>query len=705
MVLRSAMHITKGSARNRSTAAPPKPLAGELPVPMRDRCDVAFDTSTYDLHGSLVSVVDKAASEGVPIGTFAESCPRRLEYLKLDEESYRNKDKQAKLYELITTDDCFLSCYKRLLEEVVVPDLMRRLAELPDGAALNATEDGQGGNTVFYCQFPPTLRLQPGPGTRYGRPHSDDEYGHQNGEINFWLPLTPISLTQTALWVESKPGLGDYEELLIPPGEMAAFHGTLCRHHAKPNPSTFTRASLDFRVGVGRYFDPTWVLRGTKADHGRIAIRAPARSCLVDSPKSQSSPPAGAAGAAGASAAGACTGGGAAAAEEEEIESFDSACTLSDISVAAMAYRARKTLELDASTSIGCKLLACADPKASSDLSVESISMFNLVDKLPVAEELTRMGCFQLLLPPSIRNLNRDAFCLARTFLDQDESQKERFSIKEGSLNGYHGLGGLSQYNTNRSGFIFENEDVLDLLNQGNGSNSFVATVHKWRRSQHDLAAALLRRLATQLGLPPTYFESELRFVGKGQLHVKRFSGENDRKEAQHFNDNPVVRLLPHTDPSLLSIVLHDYDDSSGVRNDAMGLEVWRSDSASYEPLPAAGWSVATVMAGDVLSKICASVVAPKHRVVARCQQEVGKISCCTNYTSANLPYLSSFCFLSCFQMSEPRLAATFFIQPSLDAELCAVAERGNSTAQRKPSNTYGAWKEQKYSRYFRKAP
>jgi len=618
MVLRSAMHITKGSARNRSTAAPPKPLAGELPMPMRDRCDVAFDTDIYDLHSSLVAVVDKAASEGVPIGTFAESCPRRLEYLQLDEESYRNKDKQAKLYDLITADDCFLSCYKRLLEEVVVPDLMRRLAELPGGAALNATEDGEGGDTLFYCQFPPTLRLQPGPGTRYGRPHSDDEYGHQNGEINFWLPLTPISLTLTALWVESKPGLGDYEELAIPPGEMAAFHGTLCRHHAKPNPSTFTRASLDFRVGVGRYFDPTWVLRGTKADHGRIAIRAPAQSNPIYSSKKQPS----------STAAG-------------KTDAADLSRALSDISVAAMAYRARKSLKLDASIAAGCKLLACADLQANFNFSVGSVSMFDLVNKLPVAEELSRIGCIQLLVPSCMGNLNRDAFHLARTFLDQDESTKARFSFKEGSLNGYHGYGGLSQYNSNRSGFIFENEDVLDLLDQGNEANSFVATVHKWRRAQHDLAAALLRRLAMQLGLPPAHFEDELRFAGKGQLHVKRFSGENDGGETEHFDD-AVVRLLPHTDPSLLSIVLHDYDDSTGVKKGAMGLEFWRSDRASYEPLPAAGWSVATVMAGDVLSKICASVVAPKHRVVARCQQEVIQAYSCTLHRSTHAKHLRS---------------------------------------------------------------
>mmetsp|Transcript_79985 Transcript_79985/g.156414 ORF Transcript_79985/g.156414 Transcript_79985/m.156414 type:complete len:412 (+) Transcript_79985:56-1291(+) len=126
--------------------------------------------------------------------------------------------------------------------------------------------------TTFYCQFPPTLRLQPGPATRFGRPHNDAEYGHQVGEINFWLPLTNFSSTLTALWVESAPGLGDFAPLDMEHGVMAAFHGTLCKHHAEANPTTCTRVSLDFRVGIGEHYDPHWVLRGTKSDHGRIAI-------------------------------------------------------------------------------------------------------------------------------------------------------------------------------------------------------------------------------------------------------------------------------------------------------------------------------------------------------------------------------------------------------------------------------------------------
>ena len=52
-------------------------------------------------------------------------------------------------------------------------------------------------------------------------------------------------------------------------GEIGVFHGSVLRHHVPPNRSPYTRASLDFRVGVAGHFDPTWSLRGTKEDHGR----------------------------------------------------------------------------------------------------------------------------------------------------------------------------------------------------------------------------------------------------------------------------------------------------------------------------------------------------------------------------------------------------------------------------------------------------
>jgi hypothetical protein len=42
--------------------------------------------------------------------------------------------------------------------------------------------------------------------------HTDAEYGHQRGEMNFALALTPIFGTN-GLFIESEPGLGDFREV------------------------------------------------------------------------------------------------------------------------------------------------------------------------------------------------------------------------------------------------------------------------------------------------------------------------------------------------------------------------------------------------------------------------------------------------------------------------------------------------------------
>ena len=98
------------------------------------------------------------------------------------------------------------------------------------------------------------------------------EYGHQRGELNFWLPLTDPKLTRTTLWVESHEGAADDAPLDVGYGEIAAFHGSVCSHHVPANESRHTCVSLDFRVGVEGFFDPHWSMKGTKEDHGRRKV-------------------------------------------------------------------------------------------------------------------------------------------------------------------------------------------------------------------------------------------------------------------------------------------------------------------------------------------------------------------------------------------------------------------------------------------------
>ena len=98
------------------------------------------------------------------------------------------------------------------------------------------------------------LRVQPPSPVAIGVPHTDAHYGHQAGQINFWLPLVDVSETAT-LHVESTPGQGDYHPLNLRYGECARFYGNQCVHFTVPNQSDTTRLSLDFRVVPGEVFD------------------------------------------------------------------------------------------------------------------------------------------------------------------------------------------------------------------------------------------------------------------------------------------------------------------------------------------------------------------------------------------------------------------------------------------------------------------
>ena len=86
----------------------------------------------------------------------------------------------------------------------------------------------------------------------------DAVFGHQAGEINFWMPLTPTHET-SCLYAETKPEKGDwYPFHPLKPGEIMRFPGTFCRHKTIPNVSGKTRVSIDFRCSMSTCFDKNY---------------------------------------------------------------------------------------------------------------------------------------------------------------------------------------------------------------------------------------------------------------------------------------------------------------------------------------------------------------------------------------------------------------------------------------------------------------
>lgn len=316
--LRSSAHRTVYSKSRKGAPAPVAPR-GPLPPALRENEYIDYDLSRHDLRPAVAALL-RRAGPGVgawPRTASTSSSSSRLEDFNVPVGSLQGndgscEDAQAHLAHMVAADEgsgfdggggggvgvgsdgggggdgapdetrCahvdntdeeiggLLPAFDRLVTEVVLPHLKRRLVAsgaIPSASAAAPKE--QSSTTTFWYQRPPTLRLQPGPSSRYVRPHRDAEYGHQDGEVNFWMPLTDPAETGTTLWVESAPDAGDFSPLTVSLGQVAAFHGTTRKHHVPTNRTSATRMSLDFRVGVEGYFDPAWTMRGTKADHNR----------------------------------------------------------------------------------------------------------------------------------------------------------------------------------------------------------------------------------------------------------------------------------------------------------------------------------------------------------------------------------------------------------------------------------------------------
>ena len=278
--LRSSAHRVKYNLKHRQQNPNPKSSEGKstnttfLPADLCKEDIFSYSTAEYDFHGAIVDLLQRCNTELV--GAFRSLEDGSIVKPKLDNfavpvTTFKRKCQQGKLEgiqqylsDLVASDTHFLDLFDKFLLNVVLPHLKARLA------AAGVHQHDQP--ISFYYQRPPTLRIQPGPARALVRAHNDAEYGHQNGELNYWLPLTSRRKTGVELFVESKHLAGDYHPLKAEFGEVGSFHGSSCRHYVNPNHSLWTRVSFDFRVGVEGYFDPQWQMNGTTADHLREKV-------------------------------------------------------------------------------------------------------------------------------------------------------------------------------------------------------------------------------------------------------------------------------------------------------------------------------------------------------------------------------------------------------------------------------------------------
>lgn len=114
----------------------------------------------------------------------------------------------------------------------------------------------QVGEPRILYQAVPTFRIHLPGNVAVGQFHRDADYNHQQGETNFWLPVTEAFDTNS-LWVESEPGRGDFSAVRLGPGEVYVFDGVNLFHGNMVNRTGVTRVSIDFRLIPERWFVDT----------------------------------------------------------------------------------------------------------------------------------------------------------------------------------------------------------------------------------------------------------------------------------------------------------------------------------------------------------------------------------------------------------------------------------------------------------------
>jgi hypothetical protein len=108
--------------------------------------------------------------------------------------------------------------------------------------------------TESFCfQSIPTLRVHLPQNVAVGEFHTDGDYGHPVGEVNFWVPLTPAWSTNS-IWIEKAPGTADYDPVELSPGHFLMFDAVQWSHGNVVNETGCSRVSFDFRcIPLSRY--------------------------------------------------------------------------------------------------------------------------------------------------------------------------------------------------------------------------------------------------------------------------------------------------------------------------------------------------------------------------------------------------------------------------------------------------------------------
>jgi hypothetical protein len=239
-----------------------------LPSVLQRPATLQYDTTTFDLARAVAELLNAGAG----LAAFVPAS-----------ETWSMRARRA-LQLRVRAHGGLCDVYERFIKAVVAPELARH-----DPSAAKEPADGSTAVVRVLYQFPPTLRVHPAGSRQFRRAHRDAEYGHQPGEVNFWLPLTDATSGRATLWVEPEPGEMQPRRGAAPPplhcrdeggpggsmgftplelavGQFARFYGVERHHRAPPNTTSSSRVSIDFRCALASCYDESWALLGNKRE-------------------------------------------------------------------------------------------------------------------------------------------------------------------------------------------------------------------------------------------------------------------------------------------------------------------------------------------------------------------------------------------------------------------------------------------------------
>jgi hypothetical protein len=120
----------------------------------------------------------------------------------------------------------------------------------------------------LVVQATPTLRIHCPRDPAINSFHTDSAFNHQDGTVNFWVPLTRAFGTNS-LWLDLVPENQGHQPVDLDVGRVLRLDALRIRHGTLPNETASTRVSFDFRVIPRRMF--------RNLDAETVAARKPMR--------------------------------------------------------------------------------------------------------------------------------------------------------------------------------------------------------------------------------------------------------------------------------------------------------------------------------------------------------------------------------------------------------------------------------------------